>query len=787
MPIRFLLATVVSMVLFGCESQNPSPIGPVQVDHMEDIQVPDGFDFSMKQQLTLDAVVLASPFKGKVVVDIYRLDGANGKSILHTFIAQPLDTSRVTIVAPKALTGLFLDATLSTGKVLKSQIPIVEGAIPLAIMVDHVDDWMPSHASGSVAKMTTSGPGCTTGCNTTITSVSGNVLQIPSGDTYCITGGLTNKKVVVGQNATARFCGTFSNVQKITLSSGAKLVLNDNASLTMNNGHVIEFGPNATAEIYAGATLTTRKTLIANQTNTITNHGTLNVTGEDFEVGSGSSVVNNGTVFVGKRSLIISGTGSFSNTGTLELDEEDLKLEDDAALTNDGDIDLTEGQLDINDDAVLTNNNSVVIADFSNGDLILSNQGSLVNNCYVSVSTNVEINGSGEAENNAAIYVAGDLSVQSSASLTMDQQSLILVGGDFDALGTITGLGTATSLIKVSGTVSSGSSAAVTGDLSVSQAGTINWNGATLGASVVNDANTYIPTSSCVTQGNGTPTVADCDNDGIPDATDDFPCDAERVATMVGGINTIIAEDKWPFVGDYDFNDMVMLYQFNPTIDAQSKIKDLVFRYKIQARGAGFDNGFGFTMTVNESNVVSTTGGITTNNLASYNANGTETGAFSNGAGFIVTDRLEDNLQNWNTVPGAVQSSVPVWTEFKIVFDTAIDASLLQTFNPFLIKDQIRGHEIHMVNYDPTDLADVQVFGTWDDNTDVSVGRTYVNTTGLPWMMDVPTGFNYVIEQEDLTQAYLKFATWVSSGGTLNQDWYDATKASNINASKLYN
>ena len=54
---------------------------------------------------------------------------------------------------------------------------------------------------------------------------------------------------------------------------------------------------------------------------------------------------------------------------------------------------------------------------------------------------------------------------------------------------------------------------------------------------------------------------ADCDNDGVSDVYDDYPCDASKAYNRYfpseNEYGTLAFEDLWPHTGDYDMNDLV--------------------------------------------------------------------------------------------------------------------------------------------------------------------------------------------------------------------------------------
>ena len=59
-------------------------------------------------------------------------------------------------------------------------------------------------------------------------------------------------------------------------------------------------------------------------------------------------------------------------------------------------------------------------------------------------------------------------------------------------------------------------------------------------------------------------------------------------------------------------------------------------------------------------------------------------------------------------------------------------------FNPFIYRTSKRGLEVHLVDHPPTAKADLKLFGTLDDRSDLAAGRTYRTVDDQPWALDVP-------------------------------------------------
>ena len=92
--------------------------------------------------------------------------------------------------------------------------------------------------------------------------------------------------------------------------------------------------------------------------------------------------------------------------------------------------------------------------------------------------------------------------------------------------------------------------------------------------------------------------VGDIDFDGIPDAQDDYPEDPLRAFNNYWPPQqaTLAFEDLWPSIADYDFNDLILGYLFNPVTNANNELVEVFFNFEVKATGAGMSNGFGFSL-----------------------------------------------------------------------------------------------------------------------------------------------------------------------------------------------
>lgn len=281
----------------------------------------------------------------------------------------------------------------------------------------------------------------------------------------------------------------------------------------------------------------------------------------------------------------------------------------------------------------------------------------------------------------------------------------------------------------------------------------------------------------------------DCDNDGVSDESDDFPCDATRAVrnTFTG---TLAYEDLWPSQGDYDFNDMVIDYEIDHILNGNNLLVEVEADWTIRAVGAGFNNGFGWAFDgVSAALVQTVTGQNLDEGLITTSSNGTESG--QSDATVIAFDNVRNVLPNIgtkfvNTLPGENTIS-PVTVSNKVVFTSPQpQANIgLPPYNPFIFVDGSRAREVHLADKMPTDLADVSAFGTGADATDVNGGYTYKTENGLPWAIHISESFDYPAEYQPINEAYYNFASWATSGGAAYADWF-TDAVGNRNLSKIY-
>tara|TARA_R110000787_G_scaffold280945_5_gene391981 strand:- start:1989 stop:3995 length:2007 start_codon:yes stop_codon:yes gene_type:complete len=251
----------------------------------------------------------------------------------------------------------------------------------------------------------------------------------------------------------------------------------------------------------------------------------------------------------------------------------------------------------------------------------------------------------------------------------------------------------------------------------------------------------------------------DTDGDGILDADDSFPDNAEKAFEIFTpskyGAGTIAFEDLWPSAGDYDFNDMALNYQAIAILNAQNLAVQVDFICRVKSNGAGYTNGLGIEIEgLSPSLVESVTGTFFTENYIVLESNGTE--ANQQNTVIIFSDNV-DNLLNETTI--SIKLTQPIST----------DVLGVAPFNPFIIINKNRDKEVHLPKAHITSLGN-NIFNVDGVNRDPD--GDFISENGFPWAISINHDFKVPKENISIIEAYNFFSDWANSGGLIHKDWY---------------
>ena len=563
------------------------------------------------------------------------------------------------------------------------------------------------------------GPDCAIGCTRTITSSNTNI-NVNTGETVCITG----DNIIVGftatNNGTVRICGSNVTVQNSNLNNNSKLIIASSGSANFQS-------------------------LIINKGINFANYGTCTIT-DAFSING--PVINAGKLMIDNNFTVNNGA-TISNTGSLDVN----------------------GTININSSSN-TNKGTIITKD-----LAVNGQGSFTNFCSLEIA-NSYIN-NGLTANYQLITVGGNTSINGGSSINLYNSAMITTN-NIIVNGKINGYGT-TSIVKVANSTTLNGGAGITGStqfcdlngIEVNNGGNFVFNNG-----AVQSCNVYIPVNGCNKIGNGTQIALDADSDGAPDAIDEYPNDPSKAFNnyypAAGNKATFAFEDLWPSKGDYDFNDLVMDYQYNIITNAANKVATVIANFNLLASGGIINNGFGVEFPILRSSV----GNVSGSGLLEPNQ--------MNAVIVLFTD-MRKEMQWGNSVESQPQTpAVPYTISFDVKNGPLLSSFVLGSYNPFIWNSAVSNtggrNEIHLPGHTATTLGSTNLFGTNDDNTNIAGNRFYLSKDGMPWALNIPATFKHPIEAANINSAYTKFTGWANSGGLAFTNWYVNLSGNTVNS-----
>ncbi|CAA0086996.1 Uncharacterised protein [Zhongshania aliphaticivorans] len=255
---------------------------------------------------------------------------------------------------------------------------------------------------------------------------------------------------------------------------------------------------------------------------------------------------------------------------------------------------------------------------------------------------------------------------------------------------------------------------------------------------------------------------------------------------------TLVFEDNWPLMGDYDMNDVVIQYRLSVQ-ELSGNIQEITIEGEVVAHGASYHNGFAFRLPgllandidgenidyqINDVAQVSPLEQgrneaivIIANDMHDYTTPGEDCKYYRTEKGCGSQIQMRFSM----TIPVSGRVSVDQLGDFP--FDPFIFASPGYTRNYLFGEAPGRRFEIHLKNQAPTEAFQDNFFGRGDDASEIGNGEYFVNQNGMPWALNIPTEWNYPLEYMDIKFAYPNFHSHVQSGGEDHQDWHIRSNA----------
>lgn len=248
----------------------------------------------------------------------------------------------------------------------------------------------------------------------------------------------------------------------------------------------------------------------------------------------------------------------------------------------------------------------------------------------------------------------------------------------------------------------------------------------------------------------------------VPSVTPDPGTDDDRSVAYRMTYKGILAfEDNWPNKGDYDLNDVIVKYNSVLSFNTSNQVLSTEDTFTALWSGASFKNGFAYQMNTDRSNVVTEFENIsdTSQGLDRELAKATVN---------VFTNALVATENNTKTASYKIKNTLTTPVDHE-TFGVA-------PYNPFIMVHENLGNnrcEVHLVNYKPTEKADMSLFHTGKDLSSPNSGVYYVAAENYPFAIQLVDAEDFsTTETESVDITYSDFIKWVKSNGSEYKDWY---------------
>lgn len=809
---------IVSISLVSCRKNtiNEQP----NIDSMTELQVSPSFNWATTQDVEMEVRISDAGFLPLISkLSVYAADPASGAELIASGSISPSQPYSAKIKLASYIRELYIKLETTTGNNRTEKVAIQNGKINFAF----VESQKSGFSTTGLKSVPDPGPDCDN-CDVVISGNSN--VTITGGKTYCVTDTYTGRITFETWNGggTLKVCGTATLTGSTTLGTDSHIIVTQNGNLTINS--LSMWGNNPSLTVYANASLTVNSGLTTS--GYFDNHGTVVIDGSFVLQQLSAESVNNGTITLLKNSFQVNNE-TFTNNGSIVVPTY-IHLNTGSTLTNNGEITagnkmevngsnfynngsmtITTGYFNMNSGSKIINEGTIATLDgsinFNSGilaenhhvmhasnDINLNSATNVTNYCQMIADDQVELNSGQFHMYNGYLKANTKITLNGSSSLNLHDgclvtTDLLLLNASIYGTDDLSSVIATTKIHINSSNVISGSVEAASNQLYISQntpASQHIINGATFVAP--ENIQNFLPITGCNPDGVGSGGITDTDNDGVPDDLDAFPTDPERAfRSWYPGENTFATlayEDLWPGLGDFDFNDAVIVFQYEMITNAQNELKEMNAKFRLMAAGASLNNGFAVSMPFAPQRVASLTGTTLDGSAVQLAANGVEDG-HANETVVVVFDAIGTAYGEFiNTLKDRPYVETDT-ISLQMILGTPASSFGAAPFNPFLFVDQERGKEVHLIDMKPTELVDPSYFGTWEDASNPA-DQSYYHTSGrLPWAIEIPVSFDYPVETVDILLTHLKFASWATSSGQQYQDWY-LDKPGYRNADNIY-
>lgn len=256
------------------------------------------------------------------------------------------------------------------------------------------------------------------------------------------------------------------------------------------------------------------------------------------------------------------------------------------------------------------------------------------------------------------------------------------------------------------------------------------------------------------------------------------------------GWGTIMFEDYFPILGDYDFNDFVVNYkvQFEVGEPRNKEYTSKTIMIGLRLKAIGGEYPYIPYLRLKE---------IKNDNVESIEMYDYKSGnditvkRIENKKNHLIIDcsSLIENLNKrgskfYNTEKDALVDTEEL-PEIIIVIELNkredVDDILEDDEFDLYLKHKNTDMEIHMNGIEPVNYKyptyDSNLRPIYESDGDIEDDNYYYSKEDLIWGLRVPDNVSHAIERANFLEAYKNFATWATSGGKNNHNWYNQGNA----------
>lgn len=775
--VRFALGAGMMLATFvGCVDDNKDLYDPtITAVNPLDITAPDGFDWSTTNTIRL-SVEANDEYSGQYYYTIEVFDNnpiasaADSISSLAKGVAKSGQPFVSSVTIAKSTTDLFIRQTDPKGRAVIRSFPVQSN------MTCSFTDNVSSVSASTRSAISTRALATTRAVEPVpdYTSIPANAQEISSlggaalsaNSNYKITGTYNGSFTFSGSsNVKLYIQGTWNMPSDFQVETGLEIIVMSGAKIVANRN--LSFAGSSSLTIMPNGVVELRKMTFSNQEGQFKNWGSLTL-GDDFTMSAGGLFYSKGTIVA--KNANFNNASPMQNDGTITLDGK-LSMPYNASFINTGEV--TAKDLYVHG-VSLTNKGKMIFDQISR-----VNGSTVYNSCYL------------EAKNSAVFSGCNNF--------VLDQG--YLKGKNLTITGCVVKLNNG-SMIEATNILKNDSwptsyDGGTTGNRSLIKAVKVEGQGITYSGKLTIESdhhvrntknNTYYTMNSPAEMaGYGDSNVvieictgtANGGNPGTDPGNPTFPIESVNDTKY-----TYLFEDQWPLYGDYDMNDVVIrVKKTTMYLNASNKVEKFKLEAELVAVGASKNIAAGLQLDDVAASLVSSVeyGSTKPSTLFSYASQGVEAGQskavipfFANAHAFM------GNSTNAfvNTVIGSTANvSVLPTIVVTATFSSATlspESFAAGKLNLFIITDGQSNNrkEVHVVNYRPTDKASTTFFGNNNDGSSATAGKYYVSKDNLAWGICVASSVNHPKEYAKVTDVFPNFASWVTSGGSSNTDWY---------------